>query len=122
MRQASDILGQILVIGFFVIAAVTPIMILVLSILNFTRYSARRTAITLKALAALAIWAGLTFLLIMVFIMVVFQFPSYVSQSNALIETVIFVVGALIYALVGGGLIFWMKRQSKPMPAIGLSC
>jgi hypothetical protein len=122
LRQASDILGQILVIGFFVIAAVTPIMILVLSILNFTRYPARRTAITLKALAALAIWAGLTFLLIMVFIMVVFQFPSYVSQSNALIETVIFVVGALIYALVGGGLIFWMKRQSKPMPAIGLSC
>ena len=122
MRQASDILGQILVIGFFVIAAVTPIIILVLSILNFTRYPARRTAITLKALAALAIWAGLTFLLIMVFIMVVFQFPSYVSQSNALIETVIFVVGALIYALVGGGLIFWMKRQSKPMPAIGLSC
>lgn len=122
MRQASDILGQILVIGFFVIAAVTPIMILVLSILNFTRYPARRTAITLKALAALAIWAGLTFLLIMVFIMVVFQFPSYVSQSNALIETVIFVVGALIYALVGGGLIYWMKRQSKPMPAMGLSC
>jgi hypothetical protein len=122
LRQASDILGQILVIGFFVIAAVTPIMILVLSILNFTRYPARRTAITLKALAALAIWAGLTFLLIMVFIMVVFQFPSYVSQSNALIETVIFVVGALIYALVGGGLIFWMKRQSKPMPAMGLSC
>jgi hypothetical protein len=122
LRQASDILGQILVIGFFVIAAVTPIMILVLSILNFTRYPARRTAITLKALAALAIWAGLTFLLIMVFIMVVFQFPSYVSQSNALIETVIFVVGALIYALVGGGLIYWMKRQSKPMPAMGLSC
>jgi hypothetical protein len=122
LRQASDILGQILVIGFFVIAAVTPIMILVLSILNFTRYPARRTAITLKALAALAIWAGLTFLLIMVFIMVVFQFPSYVSQSNALIETVIFVVGALIYALVGGGLIFWMKCQSKPMPAMGLSC
>jgi hypothetical protein len=122
LRQASDILGQILVIGFFVIAAVTPIMILVLSILNFTRYPARRTAITLKALAALAIWAGLTFLLIMIFIMVVFQFPSYVSQSNALIETVIFVVGALIYALVGGGLIYWMKRQSKPMPAMGLSC
>jgi hypothetical protein len=116
LRQASGILGQILLIGLFVIAGVTPVIILVLSILNFTRYTARRTAITLRALAALAIWACLTFILIMVFIMVVFQFPSYVSQSNALIETVIFVVGALIYALTGGGLIYWMKRQSKLSP------
>ena len=114
MEKASDILGQILVVGFFVIAGLTPIVVLVLSILNFTRYPARRAAITLKALAALAIWAALTFMLIMVFIMVVFQFPSYVSQSNALIETVIFAVGVLIYALVGGALIYWMKRQSRP--------
>lgn len=122
MRQASGILGQILLIGLFVIGGVTPIIILVLSILNFTRYTARRLAITLKALAALAIWAGLTFMLIMVFFMVVFQFPAYVSQSNALISTVIFIVGTLIYALVGGGLIYWMKRQSRAMPAMGLSC
>lgn len=122
MRQASGILGQILLIGLFVIGGVTPVIILVLSILNFTRYTARRLAITLKALAALAIWAGLTFMLIMVFFMVVFQFPAYVSQSNALISTVIFIVGTLIYALVGGGLIYWMKRQSRAMPAMGLSC
>jgi hypothetical protein len=122
LRQASGILGQILLIGLFVIGGVTPVIILVLSILNFTRYTARRLAITLKALAALAIWAGLTFMLIMVFFMVVFQFPAYVSQSNALISTVIFIVGTLIYALVGGGLIYWMKRQSRAMPAMGLSC
>jgi hypothetical protein len=122
LRQASDILGQLLLIGFFVIAAVTPIMILVLSILNFTRYTARRLAITLKALAALAIWACLTFILIMVFFMVVFQFPAYVSQANALISSVIFILGTLIYALAGGGLIYWMKRQSRSMPAMGLSC
>lgn len=122
MRQASDIFGQILLIGFFVIAGVTPLIILALTILNFTRNSARRTAITLKALAALAIWAILTFILVMIFIMVVFQFPAYVSQANALISTVIFVVGTLIYALAGGGLIYWMKRQSRLMPAMGVSC
>jgi hypothetical protein len=54
--------------------------------------------------------------------MVTFQFPAYVSQANELKGTAIFVVGSLIYAVVGGALIYWTKRQTKPMPAMGLSC
>ena len=120
-HQVNEILGQILLIVFFAVAGAAPLVVLVLSILNFSRYAARRTAITLKALAALAIWACLTFILVMVFIMVVFQFPAYKSQANETTGTVIFTVGTLIYALAGAALIYWMKRQSKRSPVVAAS-
>jgi hypothetical protein len=120
-HQVNEILGQILLIVFFAVAGAMPLVILALSILNFSRYAPRRTAITLKALAALAIWACLTFILVMVFIMVVFQFPAYKSQANETTGTVIFTVGTLIYALAGAALIYWMKRQSKRSPVVAAS-
>jgi hypothetical protein len=112
-RQVNGILGEILLIVFFAVAGSTPLIIQILGILNFSRYAARRAAITLKALAALVIWALLTFTVVMVFIMAVFQFPAYRSQANETTGTVIFSVATLIYALTGGALIYWMKRQSS---------
>ena len=110
-RHISEILGQILMIVFVVVAGGTPIVVLVLSILNFTRIKTRRVAIALKALAALAIWAFLAFSIIMVLFMVVFEVPAFAPQAT------IFALVILIYALAGGGLIYWMKRQSKLLPA-----
>ena len=118
-KQVNDILGQILLVVFFAVMVVTPLLILVLGIVNFRRDSLRQAR---SILQALAIWACLTFILIMVFIMVTFQFPAYVSQANELMGTVIFIGGSLIYALVGGALIYWTKRQTKRMPAMGVSC
>jgi cytochrome bd-type quinol oxidase subunit 2 len=109
-RQVSNLVGETIVIVFAIVAGGTPIVVLVLSILNFVRIKTRRVAIALKALAALAIWGFLTFVVVMLFIMVVFQWPG---SANELMDTAIFVVGLLIYAMAGSALIYWMKRQSK---------
>lgn len=112
-RQVSNLVGETIVIVFAIVAGGTPIVVLVLSILSFTRIKTRRVAIALKALAALAIWGFLTFVVVTLFIMVVFQWPAYTSSANELMDTAIFIVGLLIYALAGSALIYWMKRQAK---------
>jgi hypothetical protein len=115
LRQVNDILGQISLIGFCVVAGLTPVVILVVSIVNFARFAARRVAILLKTLAALAIWVFLTFGFIMAFMVLVFPGPGYAArtQSDDLKVTVIFIVAIVIYALAGSGLIYWIKRQGK---------
>jgi hypothetical protein len=101
---------------------ITPLVILVLGIVNFRRDKLRQGVIILQAVAALAVWIILSFALVMIFFMTVFQFPAYRSQSDSLKSTVIFVVGYLVYFLVSGVLIFWTRRQTKRMPAMGISC
>jgi hypothetical protein len=121
-RQVTDILGQILAVLFFAVMVVTPLVILLLGIVNFRRDKLRQGVIILQAVAALAVWIILTFAIVMIFFMTVFEYPAYKSQSNEVISTVIFVGGTLIYLLVGGALIYWTKRQTKRMPAMGVSC
>ncbi|MDX6498236.1 MAG: hypothetical protein QOG23_1496 [Blastocatellia bacterium] len=121
-RQLSDILGQISVFLFFAVMVITPLVILVLGIVNFTRDKLRQGAIILQAVAALAVWTILSFVIVMIFFMTVFEYPAYRSQSDNLKSTVMFTAGGLLYFLVSAVLIFWTKRQTKRMPGMGVSC
>lgn len=121
-KHAGDILGQILFVLFFAAMLITPLVILVLGIVNLTRDKLRQGVIILQAVAALAVWTILSFALVMIFFMTVFQFPAYRSQSDNLKSTAIFLGGGFFYFLVGGVLIFWTKRQTKRMPGMGISC
>lgn len=121
-KQVSDILGQILFVLFFVVMAIAPLIILVLGIVNFRRDKMRQAVIILQAVAALAIWTILSFVIVMIFFMTVFEYPAYRSQADNLKSTAIFLGGGFFYFLVGGVLIYWTKRQTKRMPAMGLSC
>lgn len=121
-KQVSDILGQISFVLFFVVMAITPLIILVLGIVNFRRDKMRQGVIILQAVGALAIWTILSFVIVMIFFMTLFEYPAYRSQADNLKSTAIFVMGGFFYFLVSGVLIFWTKRQTKRMPAMGLSC
>jgi protein-S-isoprenylcysteine O-methyltransferase Ste14 len=101
---------------------ITPLVILVLGIVNFRRDKVRQGVIILQAVAALAVWTILSFATVMIFFMTVFEYPAYRSQADNLKSTAIFVVGGLLYFLVGGVLIVWTRRQTKRMPGMGISC
>ncbi len=121
-RQVTDVLGQIFLVLFFAVMVITPLVILVLGIVNFRRNKLRQGVIVLQAVAALAVWTILSFATVMIFFMTVFQYPAYRSQADNLKSTAIFVVGGLLYFLVSGVLIFWTRRQTKRMPGMGISC
>jgi len=107
---------------FFGVMVITPLVILVLGIVNFTRDKLRQGLIILQAAAALAVWIILSFVIVMVFFMTVFEYPAYRSQSDNLKSTVIFAAGGLLYFLVSAVLIYWTKRQTRRMPGMGVSC
>src|SRR5258708_3121520 len=117
-----DILGQISVFLFLAVMVITPLVILVLGIVNFRRDKLRQGVIVLQAVAALAAGTILSFLIVMIFFMIVFESPAYRAQSDYLENTVMFAVGGLFYFLVSAVLIFWTKSQTKRMPGIGISC
>jgi hypothetical protein len=116
-KNVGDILGQILFLLFFAVMAITPLVILVLGIVNLRRDKLHQGVIILQAVAALAIWTILSFSLVMIFFMAVFEY-----QHNEPIGDVIYIGGCLIYFLVSAVLIFWTKRQTKRMPGMGISC
>ena len=91
----------------------TPLVIVVLGILNIVRNKLNRTTIVLQALAALAVWIFLTFAIVMIFFMTVFEYPAYRSRTDEIKSDAIFIVGTVIYFIVAGLLIYWTKRQSK---------
>ena len=121
-RQINDILDQILVLLFFVVMVVTPLVILVLGIVNLRRDKLHQGVIILQAVAALAVWTILSFVIVMIFIMVTFEPPTYKSQPNEVLSNAIYVGGVLIYFLVSAVLIFWTRRMTKRMPGMGVSC
>ena len=121
-RQLTDIVGQISAFLFFGVMVITPLVILVLGIVNFTRDKLRQGVIILQAVAALAVWTILSFVIVMIFFMTVFEYPAYRSQSDNLKSTVIFTAGGLLYFLVSAVLIFWTRRQTRRMPGMGVSC
>ena len=116
LRRTNDIVGQTLLVAFFVIAGATPLLIVFLSVMNFVRNAPRRVAITLKAIGALIIWSILTFTSIMVFIMIVFSYPVP-SEADSLKLNAVFALQSLIYLVIGVVLVYWMKRQSRRLPA-----
>ena len=122
LRHVNDILGQIMVLLFFAVMVITPLVILVLGIVNLRRDKLHQGVMVLQAVAALAVWTILSIATVTVFIMVTFEPPTYRSQPSEVLSNAIFFGGILIYFLVSGVLIFWTKRQTKRMPAMGLSC
>jgi Na+/H+ antiporter NhaC len=121
-RQVNDILGQILLVAFFAVMVITPLVILVLGIVNCRRDKMRQVKSVLQLLGALAIWIFLTFVIVMIFFMTVFSYPVNSSRSNELIANSIYFGGSFVYFLVGVVLIYWTKRQTKRMPAMGVFC
>jgi hypothetical protein len=112
-----DVFGQITVLLFFAVMAITPFAIVVLGIVNLTRDKLHQGVIILQAVAALAVWAILSVVIFTVFIMVTFEPPT-----NKVLSEAIFIGGILIYFLVSGVLIFWTRRMTKRMPGMGVSC
>ncbi|HMG75744.1 MAG TPA: hypothetical protein VK582_19745 [Pyrinomonadaceae bacterium] len=115
--RVNDIFGQILVLLFFAVMAITPLVIVVLGIVNLTRDKLHQGVIILQAVAALVVWTILSVVIFMVFIMVTFEPPK-----NQVLSDAIFAGGILTYFLVSAVLIFWTKRMTKPMPGMGVSC
>lgn len=113
MTHANDIIGQILLVAFFAIMIAIPLAILTLGIVNFVRAITRRGTIVLQVLVAIAAWTVLTYLLFLVFIMVVFSLPYPLSHTDELKSTAVFLIGCLIYAAVGALLVYWTRRQAK---------
>jgi uncharacterized membrane protein YedE/YeeE len=101
---------------------ITPLVIMVLGIVNLSRDKLHQGVIVLQAVAALAVWTILSFAIVMVFIMVTFEPPTYKSQPNPMLSEAIYVGGILIYFLVSAVLIFWTRRMTKRMPGMGVSC
>lgn len=116
MRRTNDIIGQILLFGLFFVAGATPLVILILSILNFVRNPPRRVAIVLKGLGALAIWGSLTLTLMLISFMIVMGPAGRGSTFSDLQLNLIFALQGLIYVLIGAVLIYWMKRQARSLP------
>ena len=113
LRQANDIVGQVLLVFFFIVLGATPLTILILGIVNFVRAFTRRGTIILQALVALIVWLVLTYALVMIFIVVVFSLPYPLSAADELKGTGLFFVACLIYAAVGAALIYWTKVQAR---------
>ncbi|HEV7475804.1 MAG TPA: hypothetical protein VGN90_17240 [Pyrinomonadaceae bacterium] len=118
MSRANDIVAQIFLVVFFIIMAGIPLGILVLSIMNFVRAATRRGTIVLQALAAIAVWTILTYVLVMILIVVIFSLPYPLSRADELKSTAYFIVGCLGYSAVGAALIYWTKRQAALSVAV----
>jgi hypothetical protein len=110
-----DIAGQITLYGFFFTACATPIAVLALAILRFIQSDKPRYGFALKGLAALLIWGVLTFVVISLFIVIVFS-VTYDQASREAVDlkmTIVFALVCWIYALAGGGLVYWVQRRAK---------
>ena len=122
-RQMSDLVGEIFIILYFALMVITPLVILVLAILNFRRDKLQQGVTILQAAAALVIWVIVTVATFTVFIMSTFSYPVNTTRSNEIMSNVIFIGGGVIYFLVSAVLIFWTRHTAKPRrPPLGISC
>jgi hypothetical protein len=122
LRHVNDIVGQVLVLLFFAVMGITPLVVLVLGIVNLRRDKLHQGVMVLQAAAALAVWTILSIATVTIFIMITFEPPKYNSQPSEVLSNAIFIGGILIYFLVSAVLIFWTKRQTRRMPGMGVSC
>ncbi|MDX6577215.1 MAG: hypothetical protein QOE96_3168 [Blastocatellia bacterium] len=67
LRGLNNFLGPILVVLFFAVMVLTPLIILMLGIVNFRSDSLRQTRNALQALAAIVVWTVFTFIVGMIF-------------------------------------------------------
>jgi len=119
LRRTNDIIGLILLYGFFFVAGATPLVLVGTSVFNFIRNAPRRLAIVLKTLAALAVWAFLTFTVVTVFIMIAVSYSTpQGSSTQDFWLNVVFAVQGLIYLAVMLLLIYWMWRQRRIHSAV----
>jgi hypothetical protein len=118
LRYANDIVGEILLVAFFVIMAATPLAILTLAVINFIRAANRRGTIVLQALVALAAWTILTYVQFMLFIVIVFSFPYPLSSSDELKALGFSCSTARSIPRIGASLVYWTKRQAKLSAAV----
>jgi len=80
LRHFNDILGQILVLLFFAVMVITPLVILVQGIVNLRRDKLHQGVTVLQAVAALAIWTILSISTVTIFIMITFEPPNTIHS------------------------------------------
>ena len=119
LNKANDIVGQILLVVFFVLMGGVPLAVLTLGVINSIRAVTRQGTIVLQVLAALAVWVFLTYAIAMIVIVIVFSFKYPLSTADNLKSTAVVIVGNVIYAAVGAALIYWTRRQAKLSARIG---
>ena len=116
MTNITDTAGVILLYGFFLMAGATPIILLALSVLNLIRSSRRWYLILVEVVAALVVWAVLTFGVFSALFVMAFSMPGNPSSRDAanIKMTVAFGFMWLAYGLAMAGLIYLLKRRAKP--------
>ena len=113
MRRLNDFLGQVILLVLFFVMGATPLVVLVLAVMNFIRAQSRRGTIVLQALASVIVWIFLTYALALIFMMMVFSATYPSSDFNDLKSTGWFALGGFIYTMLGALLVYWTRRQAR---------
>lgn len=90
-----------------------PLTIIVLAIINVARAVTRQITVLLQALVSLALWIVLTYVVIMIFIVIVFSLPYPLTRADEVKSTATFLVSCLIYSAAGAALIYWIRIQAR---------
>ena len=91
----------------------TPLAILIIGTINFVRALSRRGTIVLQVLASLVLWIFLTYGIVLIFMMMVFNASYPSSTTDDWKMTGWFILAGLIYTIAGAALVYWTKRQAK---------
>ncbi len=108
----KDIIGVIILYGVMALACAVPLYVIVRSIVNYVRAVDGRARIVIKALVVLGIWAVLSFTLLSLAMMSVFEggtLPDGRQASRPV--TLMATIFTFIYVVVGIALAYWVKLQ-----------
>lgn len=109
----SDLLDKIVGLTALLIAVLVPILIIVQSIINARRLAGDHVMTVVYALSALAVWAILSFIIVMVLFMAVFEPGQGTSYEQEKRFTLIFLSVMVVYVLCGGGMIYLLRRRGR---------
>jgi hypothetical protein len=110
--EMEDTIGWIIAWTFMAVAVVFPLFVIVQTIVNFMRASDGRGTIVIKALVVLGIWAGLSFICVMLTLMYTFEAGRGVDRATGDRRMMILtLVLTLIYIAVGLVLAYWVRLQ-----------
>ena len=121
-RQVSNLLGEVFFVLYFAVMVITPLVIVVLGIVNVRREKLQQGVSVLQAAVALVMWVILSIATVSAFIMATFSYPVNTTRSNEIMSNVIFIGGGAIYVLVSAVLIFWTRHTTRRRPGMGVSC
>lgn len=111
-----DIIGLVAIYAMLFVALLTPIFIVVQSILNFRRASQARGSVIFKALSALIIWVVLSCGMMFMSFVTIYSAAHAIEPDTAGRGVALsFLVLGLIYVLAGGALAYWVRHQPKWM-------